>query len=258
VSPYVAGFVGGAKRALGAPGELSVRVGFYAVILVVFASLWDAAVAANDGDVAGYDYAAMLWYVVAAEACVIATKPRMIEDIGNDIGSGAIVVEMLRPVSVVALRLAIELGESVVRLAFAALVGGLFAWWRVGAPPRAPGALLALPAALLGIAVNLGAQHAFASAGFWLEDAKASWFLYQKLIFLLGGMLLPLELFPGWLAAAARALPFWTMSYVPARLLSGHVEPGLLAIQGAWLVATWALAAWTFRAGERHLQVAGG
>ena len=92
------------------------RVTFYALILVVFAALWSAATRANGGSIAGYDARALLWYVAAAEGSVIATKPRMIESIGWDISSGAIVIEMLRPASVVGLRLAAELGEALVRL----------------------------------------------------------------------------------------------------------------------------------------------
>lgn len=215
--PYLAGLAAGMRRVLAAPGELWVRLAFYVVILVVFSALWSAATASNQGQVAGYDFTELMWYVVAAEGAVIATKPRMIEDIGNDIGTGVVAVDMLRPISVAGFRLAVELGEAVVRLACAVAIGGIFVVWDVGAPPSLGGVALALPAALVGVAVNLATQHAFAAAAFWLDDAKASWFLYQKLIFLLGGMLLPLELLPDWLSSGARLLPFWTMSYVPAR-----------------------------------------
>jgi hypothetical protein len=37
--PYDAAFVGGVRRALGQPGELSVRILFYTFILIVFAAL---------------------------------------------------------------------------------------------------------------------------------------------------------------------------------------------------------------------------
>ena len=247
-----------ARRVFGQPGELAVRVTFYAFILVVFAALWGAAVKASDGAIAGYDQRALLWYIAAAEGAVIATKPRMIETIGWDIASGAIVTEMLRPASVIGLRLAAELGEALVRLVCAWMVAAVIAWLYVGPPPDAGAALLALPASVLAVACNLSAQHAFAGAAFWLRDARSSWFLYQKLVFLLGGMLLPLEFLPGPLADAARALPFSTMAYAPARLMSGHLEPWLLAEQAAWLVALAAAAAGVFRAGERRLQVVGG
>jgi ABC-2 type transport system permease protein len=239
-----------ARRALRQRGELAVRVAFYAIILVIFSALWSAAAGANGGSISGYDAHSLLWYVAAAEGSVIATKPRLIESIGWDIASGAIVTEMLRPASVVGLRLAAELGEALVRMVCSLAVGVVIVWLYVIA--------LFVPASFLAVGCNLAAQHAFAGAAFWLRDARSTWFLYQKLVFLLGGMLLPLEFLPTGLADGARALPFASMAYVPARLASGHVEPWLLLVQAAWLVALLACAAGIFRAGERRLEVVGG
>jgi ABC-2 type transport system permease protein len=258
VSALVAQVHLSARRTMRQRGELAVRVTFYAVILVIFSALWSAATKANGGSIAGYTAHSLLWYVAAAEGSVIATKPRMIETIGWDISSGAIVTEMLRPASVVGLRLAAELGEALVRLVASLAVGGVIVWLYVGPPPSAAGIALFVPASLLAVGCNLAAQHAFAGAAFWLRDARSTWFLYQKLVFLLGGMLLPLEFLPTGLADVAKALPFAAMAYAPARLASGHVEPWLLLVQGAWLVALLACAGGVFRAGERRLEVVGG
>ncbi|HYT29951.1 MAG TPA: ABC-2 family transporter protein [Actinomycetota bacterium] len=256
--PYLAAFGTSARRTLRKRGELAVRTLFYLVILVVFSALWKAATAAAGGPIAGYDYRDLLWYVTVAEGAVIATKPRMIEDIGNDIGSGAIAVEMLRPVSVVGFRLAAEFGESLIRMACALSLGSIVAWLFAGPPPSLPGLLLALPALPLAVACNLAAQHAFAGVAFWLNDSKTAWFLYQKLVFLLGGMLLPLQVFPALLARTAWAAPFWTMAYAPARLATGHLDVWLLAVQAGWLVVLTAVAVRVFTAGERRMEVAGG
>jgi viologen exporter family transport system permease protein len=182
----------------------------------------------------------------------------MIESIGWDIASGAIVTEMLRPASVVGLRLAAELGEALVRLVCSLAVGVVIVWLYAGPPPSAAGMALFVPASVLAVVCNLAAQHAFAGAAFWLRDARSTWFLYQKLVFLLGGMLLPLEFLPVGLADVAKALPFASMAYVPARLASGHVEPWLLLLQAFWAVALLACAGGVFRAGERRLEVVGG
>jgi ABC-2 type transport system permease protein len=258
MKPYAAAFLSGARRTLGAPADLAVRILFYVIILIVFSALWDAAIDANEGDIAGYSYAAVLWYIAAAEGAVVATKPRMIEDIGDDISSGGIAVEMLRPISVVGFRMAVELGEAYVRLTGVVVVGSVLVGLHAGAPPTIAGVMLAVPSLLVGIACNLAAQHAFAGSAFWLEDAKGAWFLYQKVIFLLGGMLLPLEFLPDAMRTTALVLPFWTMAYAPARIMSGHVEPLLLVGQIMWLAVLVVAARGIFAAGERRLQVAGG
>ena len=251
-------FVSGIRRTLNQPGEIAVRTGFYGFILIVFAALWRAAVDANGGPIAGYTLTALLWYVAGAEGTVIATKPRLIEDIGYDIADGSVAVDLLRPITVVLFRMAVELGEAAIRLVFTAIAGALIVVSYVGPPPDMGSALLSIPASLMAVGCIVASQFAFGAAAFWLEDAKSTWFLYQKLIFLLGGMLIPLELLPDWFAGIARFTPFVAMAYVPARVLSGHFEPELLLLQAGWLVVLIGAAAYLFSLGERRLQAVGG
>lgn len=258
MSAYAAGAVAGFRRIVASPGEMIGRVCFYGVIVGVLASLWRAAAETNGGAIVGYDAAAITWYIVFSEAAVNGTKFRMIEHIGTEIGSGAFEVEMLRPVRAVTFRIAGELGDAVVRLGAMVLAGTAFGTWIAGPPPDAGAFSLALAAGILAIACNIAAQHAFAAMAFWQHEAKGAWFLYQKLVFILGGMLLPLQIFPAWLEAAAWASPFWTMSYAPARLAAGFFEPALLLGQIAWLAVLYGAALAAFAAGERHLQRGGG
>jgi ABC-2 type transport system permease protein len=222
------------------------------------AALWGAAIDAHQGSIGGYDMRSLLWYVFAAQTAVLGVRPRSVEEIGDEIGSGAIAIQMLRPVSVVGLRISIELGEGAARLLTALVAGGLLTWWFAGPPPSAAGLALAVPAVALGCAANVASQHAFGAVAFWLLDAKSSWFFYQKLVFLPGGMLIPLELLPHPLELASRLLPFATMAYVPGRLASGDADPMLLVWQLGWLAALMAIAVAAFAAGERRLSVVGG
>jgi ABC-2 type transport system permease protein len=251
-------FVTAARRAVADRGALVVQAAFYALVTAVLGQLWRAAAEAAGGTLSGYDGADLFWYIAVAEAAVIALPIRLIEQIGDDIGSGAVAVELLRPAPVLGVRLATELGAALPRVACYIAVAGVLGVAITGGPPPLVGVLLALPSMVLATVCNLLAQHAFAAAAFWVRDAKATWFLYQKLVFILGGMLIPLEMLPSWLQAAARVLPFAAMAYAPARLLAGHVEPGLLLSQLAWVAVLGLAAAGAFRAGERRLQIVGG
>lgn len=258
MSAYAAGAVAGFRRVVASPAELVGRALFYGVIVGVLTSLWRAAAATNGGAIVGYDATAITWYLVFSEAAVNGTKFRMIEQIGTDIGTGAYLAEMLRPVRGVSFRIASEIGDGVVRLSAMLAMGLLLAAVIAGAPHDPTSFLLALAAAFLAIVCNICAQHAFAAMAFWQHEAKGAWFLYQKLVFVLGGMLLPLEIFPPWLESAAWVAPFWTMSYAPARLAAGFDEPALLAGQGAWAVVLFGAAVAAFATGERRAQRAGG
>jgi ABC-2 type transport system permease protein len=111
---------------------------------------------------------------------------------------------------------------------------------------------------VLAITCNVVAQHAVASVAFWVRDIRAVWFIYQKLVFVLGGMILPLQVLPSALEHTALALPFMAMAYAPSRLASGHVEPWLLLVQLGWLAVLGLAASYAFGRGERRLQVVGG
>ena len=107
-------------------------------------------------------------------------------------------------------------------------------------------------------AASMAAQHAVAAIAFWLRDVRSTWYLFQKAVFILGGMLIPLEVLPEEVARVARVLPFAAMAYVPGRLAAGHFEPELLVLQLGWIVVLGTVALVVFAAGERRLQAVGG
>jgi ABC-2 type transport system permease protein len=256
-------------RQLAAPAEIGgrqswadrsglvVSATFYLIVSTILGALWRAA-AGGHGTVAGYSGRELTWYVFASEAAVCALDFRLIDVIGEEIAAGDVAVEMLRPVPAVAVRMAVEGGRSLARLAVLAALGAVLAWLTVGPPPSVSGAALAIPSLALAVATNLAMQHAVSAAAFWLRDNRATWFLYQKFVFILGGMLLPLEVLPPVLHAVSAALPFMAVAYVPARQAGGHPAPVLLAAQAGWLVLMVGAAVAAFAAGQRRLQAVGG
>jgi ABC-2 type transport system permease protein len=248
----------GIRRVLSERGGLVVTLGFYVLVISVLAGLWRAAADGNGGQIAGYSAVALTWYIATSEAATVAINIRMIDDIGRDIGSGAVAVELLRPASVLGVRLATELGIALPKLLGCAAMGALVATVAAGGPPDPSALALAVPSLFLAIACNIAAQHAFAAIAFWIRDSGTTWFLYQKFVFVVGGMLIPLEVLPHWLQRVAAVLPFRAMSYIPARLASGHFEPVLLLEQLGWLAVLLLVANASFAAGQHRLQVVGG
>lgn len=247
-----------ARRVVAAPSVFLLSIGIYGGVVAILGSLWRTAAEANGGAVVGYSGAALSWYIAASEAATIPLNSRLIEQVGDDIGSGAVAVELLRPVSAVAVRIAAEIGRTLPHFAVCVFMGTGLSWLTVGAPPHAGAALLAPLSIALAIACNVVAQHAFAAVSFWNRDARSTWFIYQKFVFVVGGMLLPLEVLPSAMATVAKFLPFMAMAYAPGRLASGHFEPWLLLVQAAWIAVLAVVATRVFAAGERRLQVVGG
>jgi ABC-2 type transport system permease protein len=248
----------GARNNLSQRGSMLTGAVFYLVVASVLSALWRAAVEANGGELVGYTAAAVTWYALAAEAATVSLNMRMIETVCDDISSGAVAVELLRPAPVLWLRVAWAVGAALPKIGVCCAMAMVIGPVAGGAPPRALGLVLALPSLVLAVTCNVVAQHAVASVAFWVRDIRAVWFVYQKIVFVLGGMLLPLQVLPDALERVAFALPFMAMAYAPSRLASGHVEPWLLLVQLAWLGTLAVAAHAAFGSGERRLQVVGG
>jgi ABC-2 type transport system permease protein len=239
-------------------GGLVVAVAFYVVIVATLSGLWRVAVDANGGDLAGYSALALTWYIITSEAAIVSVNARHIEDVGNDIAQGTVAVELLRPASVLGIRMATEIGRGLPKVAALFVAGGMVATVVSDGPPRPATLLLVAPSLVLAITANLFAQHTVAAIAFWIRDAGSIWFLYMKAVFILGGMIIPLELLPDGLQRFAMFLPFRAMAYVPARFAAGFWEPALLLEQLIWIGVLAVGASVAFRAGERRLQVVGG
>ena len=84
---------------------------------------------------------------------------------------------------------------------------------------------------------------------------------YQKLIFILGGMLILIDFYPDWLQELAKALPFSYMMYGPARLF---VSPNmvdflnLIGSQSLWILMLGGVLILFFRLGTQRLAINGG
>jgi ABC-2 type transport system permease protein len=255
---YLIAFRTGARRTLAERGALGVSVLFYIVVVATLSALWRVAVHAHHGTLGGYSAVMLTWYLVTSESATVSLNQRLIEDVAVDVAGGTIAVELLRPASVLGVRVATELGRAVPKAAVLWCTGAAVAWLVAGAPPRPVALAVAVPSLGLALLLNLLGQHALAATTFWLRDAGSLWFLWLKAVFITGGLLIPLELLPSGLERASFVLPFWAMAYAPARIASGHVQLWLVAGQLAWTLVLAAAARAAFGAGERHLQVVGG
>ncbi len=56
---------------------------------------------------------------------------------------------------------------------------------------------------------------------FWLQDVAPVYWVWQKLMFVLGGLMLPLELYPVFIQRAAAFTPFPTLLAAPASFMLG-------------------------------------
>ncbi|HTI63550.1 MAG TPA: ABC-2 family transporter protein [Gemmatimonadaceae bacterium] len=248
----------GFRQARAEPGELLGRAFFFVLILGVFSAVWRAV--AESGASTARQPAEMLWYLAVTE-WVLMSAPLVQFEMEEDIRRGDVAYQIARPASWLGARLAHGLGALAVR-APVMLVVACAAAWSVAGPPKRPLGLGAAIAFGLVAAVVVTLFHvAIGVAAFWLGDVAPAYWIWQKLLFVLGGLLLPLQFYPALFVRVARLTPFPALLAGPASLATG--APLMRARVLAPTLALWALVGWVvaraaFSRAVRRLHVNGG
>ncbi len=240
------------------PKGLIARAWFYAVVTAVLASMWRIAIIANDdgagaATVAGYSAVAIFWYIAAAEAALIPVPSNLIEQVVRPIVDESIEAWFSRPIFAGLPTLMFRFGQVLPISLACAGTGTALSLLLAGPPPNLIALALALPALCLAVLLSITIQYTFAALAFWLGDISGMWLVYHRAVFILGGLIIPLETLPSWLEPIARALPFMATVYVPGRLAAGYLEPMLIVRQIFWLTVFITAAAVIFRRGEEHM-----
>src|SRR5262245_21816100 len=243
-------------------GEVATRAIFLGVILYIFLQLWRATYAhAGVEQLGGFTLTQMLWYLAMTESITLS-GPRVAQEVDQDVRTGALAVPLIRPLSYPLYRLWTTLGERLVRFLLNAVVGTAIALLFVGPIPLSLGSLaLFVPALLLAFTLDFLGHFLIGLGAFWLEDTSGLMLIYSRVTMILGGMLLPIELFPVAWQPLLRALPFASMVYGPARLF---VQPDAafladLVLKQAVAIVVFVMAvAFVYRVALRRIHANGG
>jgi ABC-2 type transport system permease protein len=242
--------------------DLLVRSVFMVVIMVTFVQLWTVTFAATGETViSGFTVSDLVWYLVITEV-VALSPPRIAQIVDTQVRTGDIAYALARPYSLPLYHVAWYWGDTLMRMPVNAAVGGAVAFLAVGPPSTSPSAIVAtLLLWLGGITLKALIEMLIGLSAFWVEDTAPIEWIYAKILYTIGGLLLPLDLFPDWLATIARHLPFAAIMYAPARTFVGFSWPVFgesLATQLAWLVIFWLAIQLVFQRATRRLVTHGG
>jgi ABC-2 type transport system permease protein len=236
------------------------RVLFYFIILLTFASLWEALLTGGGASGRGERAAENIWYLAVTE-WVMLSQPALYLEIETDVRNGDVAYLLARPASYVGSKLAAAAGDLALRLVVLGPAGLCLGRLFSGVWPSAEGLLLAALVGLVASGILLLSYAAVGLAAFWVHDCTSIYLVWQKLLFVLGGLLLPLDIYPPWLRTLADHSPFPALLYGagslvmnpdPARALRLALE--LLLWGLAFLLIVLALE----RRGRRAINLYGG
>jgi len=242
-------------------GELYGRVVFFAVILGVFSSLWRAVA---ESRAAGMPLAAdpndLVWYLAATEWILLSAPPIHIE-IQDAIRRGDVVYRLGRPASYVVAELAAGLGLLAVRAPVLGVAAFVCAFAFTGSTPPLSALVILVPFGFAAAALMTALSLWIGLLAFWLQEVSPVYWVWQKLMFVLGGLMLPLDLYPAFIQRAAAFTPFPTLLAGPASfvLRDALITPIALARDLAiWSGVTALAVTWMFRRATSALTINGG
>lgn len=242
------------------PMELYARVLFLLLILGVFSALWRAVAASAGGGDLGGDPKTFVWYLAVTE-WVLMSAPHIHFRIEDDVRRGDVAYQIVRPASYLGAHFAEGVGAFGAR-APVMLVGACAGAWMFAGAPAHPWTLArAFTFGCVASLVFTGYNVVLGLTAFWLGDIAPVYWIWQKLTFVLGGLLLPLTVYPDWVIRIARATPFSAVLAGPASfVLDRSIFGGgvLAAALAGWALLAGVIATTAFRTITKRLQLNGG
>jgi ABC-2 type transport system permease protein len=230
--------------------------------MFIFVQLWTAAFAARgEAVIGGLTLMDTIWYFLIAEV-VELSKVRHDQTISEEVKDGSIAYTLGRPYNYLAYHFFNGLGETLIKMVVVFLFGMPIALYYAGLPDVQLGHL---PAVALVVVLALVLDFFFHSIigllAFVIEDTFSFRIIYQKLVFILGGMLTPIDFLPDWLQSIARLLPFSLVAYAPAKLFvafSWEQFGQIMVTMVFWLTVVVCVLWLQYRWATRRLTVNGG
>ncbi|MGW3229503.1 ABC transporter permease [Kitasatospora sp. NPDC001095] len=235
---------------------------FGIILAYTFLALWQA----RPG-LGGYDQSQAVTYIWVSQSLLVTVAVwggGFQDDLQDRFRSGDIAVDLYRPVDFQGWWLASDLGragfQALVRGTVPMLIGALV--FRIRLPEHPLTWAFFLLSGLLAVVVSFGLRFLVSITGFWLHDSEGvrSAMLVVSMFF--SGMLLPIALFPGWLGALGRVLPWSALVNVPTDVFlertRGTAVLGALGFQLGWAAVLLAAGRGAQRLATRRVVVQGG
>ncbi len=228
--------------------------------------LWRAVFHERGGGLRGYDYGSMIYYyllMILVSNLVTPTEDEW--QIASDIREGQINSFLTKPLSYLAYRFSIFLSGrlvyTVITIAPIALI--FFCFRRYLTFPADPLVwICALVSLGMAAMIQFFITYSIAMMAFWILEISTIVFIVYSFEYFLGGQMFPVDIMPAAVQAFMKWLPFYYELFCPIAIflerLRGAEMYQALAIQSAWLLATWALARLMWQRGLGHYQAVGG
>lgn len=241
--------------------EIFTNVGSVLVRLYLMKMVWTALYAQNAAP-AGVPYHAIITYSAVALLMSLVLEPDGTRMIRDRVREGSIATDLMKPINLPLFFFSQGLGVTALRalLILPSLALALL-FVHIDVPP--PSVQLAFAVSLaLGYVVNFFINFLMNTVAFWTLETFALQLIVRWISDLLGGQVVPLIFFPGFLQQLVLALPFAAVYSTPLLIYVGTIHPsayaGAFATQIAWGAGFALLSVFLWRSALRRLVIQGG
>lgn len=238
------------------------RAVFIVLIMFIFVKLWTVVFESQGStEIAGLTLANTIWYFLIAEMIELG-KFRHDQRISEEVKDGSVAYTLIRPYNYLGYHFFNGLGETTVKMVLIFLLGLPIVLFYAGFPLiSVPSILAFLIVLIFALLLDFFMASSIGLLAFVVEDTFPFRLIYQKLIFIIGGLLIPLDFLPTRLQRIAFLLPFSQVTYAPAKLFVAFGRTlflQTLALQLFWMVVLGGFLMLQYRWAKKRLAINGG
>ena len=233
---------------------------FYALLLFIFINLWSKVFSAREF-ISGYTKNDLIWYFIITEIITLSTQS-FYHNISAQIKGGNFAYSLNKPYGFLMYSFWENSGVIIYKLVTNSVIGivmgSVFAGMlNMNALVHAP---LILITVISGIMLHFLIQTCIALTALYVEDNIAFFWIYNKLV-LIFGIMIPIDMFPGWLYDIVKYMPFSFVTFGPAKLVlnfSLDYFLHVLAWQSIYILMAGLASIIIFKKGVRKVSIHGG
>lgn len=214
----------------------------------------------------GFDYSMMITYLLISQTLnnIYGFHNAAERLIASKIIKGTIGFDLLQPVRFTTARLAENLGQTVIQVAFAVLMflGFKMTVCEFAVPSSGSHAIFFLVSASIGFFIMFAVSLLSGLLSFWTMSSWGVRNAKNAIVSFFSGAVVPIDLLPGWLQNVMNVLPFKNIIYVPTFIYMGKYTAQEMmtniVMQLCWAVGLWLLVNFLFNMAIRKVSINGG
>lgn len=244
-------------------GNVFGNIAGFIIILIILFNLWNYLYSDPNELINGYSMNQMIWYVVITELIWSIVGGRaLVNKITDDVKSGSVAYKITKPYSYIGYFMSEQIGSIIIKGFVYIVIGLVIGIICTGTFPSLGilEALIFLVIFVLSFIISILTLIAIGLVAFFIEDSKPLYWLYSKLILVLGTVF-PIEFFPKILQKILCFSPIYVINYGPAKMFVSfsYIESLKIFIaQLIYIIVSYGICKLLYEKGVKKINVNGG